>query len=69
MMPNRCPKCGGMFDPFLRGQVARFSWFGLRKRIYCLICRACKEIVDYETLADLADWRTWVGGPARSVRP
>ena len=43
-----CPKCGKSFDPFLRGQVARFDWFGLRKRIWCLICRQCKEIVGYE---------------------
>jgi len=44
-----CPKCHEPFEPFLRGQVVRFSWFGLRKRIWCLICRACKEIVGYET--------------------
>lgn len=53
-MPVRlraCPKCGAVpLEPFLRGQVARFDWFGLRKRIWCVICRACKEIVDYEEI-------------------
>lgn len=45
-----CPKCKKPFDPFLRGQVARFAWWGLRKRIWCLICRACKEIVGHEEI-------------------
>jgi hypothetical protein len=43
-----CPNCREPFYPFLRGQVVRFDWFGLRKRIYCLICWACKEIVGHE---------------------
>ena len=46
-----CPKCREPFEPFLRGQVARFDWFGLRKHIFCLICWACKEIVGYEDSA------------------
>lgn len=52
-MPNpfrACPKCGKEFSPFLRGQVARFDWFGLRKRIWAVICWRCKEIVDYEPI-------------------
>ena len=44
-----CPKCGAApFDQFLPRQVVRFSWFGLRRRIYAVICRACKDIVGYE---------------------
>jgi len=46
-----CPACAKPFEPFLRGQVARFDWFGLRKRIWCLICWRCKEIVGYEDAA------------------
>jgi len=45
-----CPNCRYPFEPFMRGQVARFSWFGLRKRIWAVICRACKEIVGYEEI-------------------
>lgn len=46
-----CPHCTKPFSPFLRGQVARFGWFGLRRRIWAVICWACKEIVDYEEIA------------------
>ena len=49
MKLERCPKCRVFpFRRFMRWQVARFDWFGLRKRIYCVICGDCKEIVDYE---------------------
>ena len=47
-----CPKCGMPFDPFMRGQVARFDWFGFRKRIWCVICRACKGIVGHEDIRE-----------------
>ena len=43
-----CPRCKKPFVPFMRGQVARFAWFGLRKKTLALICWACKEIVGYE---------------------
>jgi hypothetical protein len=50
-----CPKCGAMpFESFLRGQVVRSSWywhrwwFRRRTDIWCVICRACKEIVGHE---------------------
>jgi hypothetical protein len=43
-----CPRCIDFFSPFLRFQVARFSWFGLRKKVFALICRNCKEIVGWE---------------------
>lgn len=47
----KCPKCGAEpFEPFLRGQVVRFDWFGFRRRIWAVICRRCKEIVDYEAI-------------------
>jgi len=45
-----CPVCHCWFEPFLRGQVARFSWWGLRRRIWAVICRSCKEIVDWESI-------------------
>ena len=57
---TRCPKCREPFEPFLRGQVTRFAWFGLRKRIYSLICYACKEIVGHEEKS--------IGIPMRSGR-
>ena len=42
---ERCPHCGAEpFEPFLRGQVVRFDWFGLRKRIWALICWTCKGV-------------------------
>lgn len=44
-----CPKCGAEpFECFLRGQVA--SWWRslLGKPSWAVICRACKEIVDWE---------------------
>jgi hypothetical protein len=49
---DTCPKCGAVFEPFLRGQVQRsprrWIFFG-KPRPYCaLICRVCKEIVGYE---------------------
>lgn len=46
-----CPKCeAAPFECFLRGMVARFDWFGLRKRVWCVICRSCKEIVGHEEI-------------------
>lgn len=45
-----CPRCGKPFESFLRGQVARFDWFGLRKHIWAVICRACKDIVAHESI-------------------
>jgi len=45
-----CPCCREPFRPFLRGQVVRFDWFGLRRRIWALICWACKDIVGYEAI-------------------
>lgn len=49
---DRCPKCGCLFEPFLRGQVQRLPvrwWWPFKLRDYCaLICRSCKEIVGYE---------------------
>lgn len=45
-----CPRCRAPFESFLRGQVARFGWFGLRRRVWCVICRACKHIVGYEAI-------------------
>lgn len=45
-----CPKCGQPFSAFMRGQVVRFNWFGLRRKIWCLICYACKEIVGHEVI-------------------
>ena len=47
---DQCPKCRRAFEPFLRGQVVRFDWWGLRKRIWALICYDCKEIVGYESI-------------------
>lgn len=45
-----CPRCkAAPFDQFLPGQIVRFDWFGLRKRIFAVICRACKNIVGYES--------------------
>jgi len=46
----RCPHCRAPFRSFLRGQVARFSWFGLRRRTWAVICWACKDIVGYEEI-------------------
>lgn len=47
-----CPKCGEIFEPFLRGQVQRsprkFIFFGPRRPNCALICWACKEIIGYE---------------------
>lgn len=44
----RCPNCGEVFEPFMRGQV-QSAWRHFWGRPYCcLICRACKEIVGYE---------------------
>lgn len=50
-----CPKCGAApFDTFLRGLVQRspvsiFARPPWRRRPYCaVICRGCKEIVDWE---------------------
>lgn len=43
-----CPACGKAFRAFLRGQIQRLSWFGLRKRYCALICWECKEIVGWE---------------------
>ena len=43
-----CPKCGEDFECFLRGMIVRFSWFGLRKKCFAVICRACKNIVGHE---------------------
>jgi hypothetical protein len=46
-----CPECyEEPFRPFMRGQVVRFSWFGLRRKRWALICSACKEIVDHEEI-------------------
>jgi len=47
-----CPKCHGLFEPFMRGQVQRRKkkWFLWGEWDYCaLICSSCKEIVGYET--------------------
>lgn len=73
----RCPNCGAEpFDPFLRGMVSRprRRWwiFGRRRPPWALICRVCKEIVDYEeipvalTPAVVAEYANAVGrrGPA-----
>lgn len=47
---TKCPKCGAQpFDQFLPGQVVRFDWFGLRTRVFAVICGACKAIVGHET--------------------
>jgi len=45
---KNCPRCGAPFESFLRGQVARFGWFGIRKRVWAVICWSCKEIVGHE---------------------
>lgn len=46
---DECPNCHARpFDPFMRGMVQVFRWFGLRKRYCCVICYECKEIVGYE---------------------
>ena len=52
---NKCPKCGDLYMPFMRGQVQRrpwkFNWRRLKveNRPYCaMICATCKEIVGYE---------------------
>ena len=46
---ERCPKCGARpFEPFIRGYVQRFRWWGLRPAYCCLICTECKEIVGHE---------------------
>jgi len=47
-----CPKCGKPFEPFLRGQVQRGKrklGFGPKQDYCALICRACQEIVGYES--------------------
>ena len=51
-----CPKCGKLFNPFLRGQVQRKPYrrkFFIVPKIpqdYCtLICSECKEIIGYES--------------------
>lgn len=50
---STCPKCGKPFEPFLRGQIQRspykFIFFGPIRPYCALICRACKEIVGYES--------------------
>lgn len=45
---DRCPRCKEKFRPFLRFQVGRCGWFGLRKKTLALICWACKNIVGWE---------------------
>jgi formate dehydrogenase maturation protein FdhE len=46
---SKCPKCGAKpFRSFLRGQIQRFRWFGLRKKYCAVTCADCKEIVGYE---------------------
>lgn len=54
---ERCPACGEVFVPFLRGMIQRGkrSWLGLGPpRAYCaLICRECHGIVGYESPYDL----------------
>jgi len=45
-----CPRCRRPFSPFMRGQVTRFGWFGLRRRVWALICWACKDIVGWEAI-------------------
>lgn len=45
---ERCPNCGHIFVPFLRGMVQSW-WRKLFRRPYCaVICYACKEIVGHE---------------------
>ncbi len=44
-----CPKCNKSFEPFMRGQVVRFDWFGFRDKYCALICSKCKEIIGYES--------------------
>ncbi len=47
----QCPKCGAApFRSFMRGQVARFDWFGLRRKIWAVICSRCKDIVSHEAI-------------------
>jgi hypothetical protein len=49
-----CPSCGAYpFESFMRGTIQRsrkrFFFFG-KERPYCaVICRHCKEIVDWES--------------------
>ena len=53
-----CPKCGALFEPFLRGLVQRKKCFlGLfKKRNYCaVICYACKGIVGWESPPSLVN--------------
>ena len=51
---ERCPRCGASpFEPFLRGMVQRSPrrwWiFGRVRPHVAVICRACKNIVGYES--------------------
>jgi hypothetical protein len=43
-----CPNCNAESWQFLPRFVVRRRWFGLRKRIYAVICRACKRVVGWE---------------------
>lgn len=46
---KRCPLCRDEpFVPSMYGQVVRFSWFGLRKKVYAVICIQCKNIVGFD---------------------
>ena len=50
---NQCPNCGHKpFESFMRGLVVRFSWFGLRKKNWAIICYKCKQVVGWEDPED-----------------
>ena len=42
-----CPRCG-VREQFLPRLVTRLSWWGLRKKVWAVICRECKRIVGWE---------------------
>jgi hypothetical protein len=46
---KECPKCCARpFKSFMRGQVQRSRWFGLRSKYCAIICSECKKVVGYE---------------------
>lgn len=67
---GRCPRCDEPFYPFMRGEVQRSArpwWLFGRRRDYCaLICRACKDIVGWESPAQ-GDIPAVAGGAANAL--
>lgn len=46
---NKCPKCGlEPFEQFIPCHVRRFDFFGLRSKVWAVICKKCKEVVAWE---------------------